>query len=849
MNIEIPEFSLVILIGASSSGKTTFAHKHFLQSEVLSSDKFREIVSDNENDQSCSKDAFDILYYIAHKRLVNRKLTVIDATNTNPQTRNDLLKIAKDHDAKVCAIILNLPEKTILDNFENRSDKRSIDVSDILIQIKKVKRVIKDITKSNGYRNIYEITSLDQLNDISITRTKLTNNLMDEHSSLDIIGDVHGCFDELVQLLTNLGYDLEGNHKDNRKLVFIGDLCDRGPKSLQTLDLVMKLVANNKAYCIQGNHEFKLSSKLKSIKDIDLTNINNSTLLELKDKPEDYIEKINTFIKALRSYYVFDDGNLVVSHAGIKEDYILRSSGRIRTFCLFGDIKDGEVDEYGLPVRNHWEANYKGKALNIFGHTPNKNVIIQNNTYNIDTGCVFGGMLTAFRYPEKELVSVKALQTYVEPIKPLDSYIKDNEDSLDANSFINDMNINTSLIPVIDIKKNQTYDAMEIISKWSIDPKWLIYLPPTMSPCATSILDDYLEYPTEAFDYYIKNNVIQVVCEKKHMGSRAIIVLCKDLQTVKERFRIDTGDIGTIYTRNGFPFFPKNKEVETTILSRLHKVLTETNFWNDFNTNWVCIDSELMPWSDKAKGLLSSQYAPIGKSGVGGISKVIDNLNKFNSRNDISEELRTKVNGIKQYEGEKLEHIKLYIKAYEAYCWPVNSIEDYKIAPFHIMATNNSINTDKTNIWHMQTIKKYIANNSDPIFIETPNILVNVTDKVEIDKATNWWKDLTNYENKGEGMVVKPLNFFSYNNNQIIQPAIKCRGREYLRIIYGPDYITNLKRLKNRSLSRKRQLAVKEFVLGIESLERFNNKESLQRIHECVFGILSLESDFVDPRL
>ena len=189
-----------------------------------------------------------------------------------------------------------------------------------------------------------------------------------------------------------------------------------------------------------------------------------------------------------------------------------------------------------------------------------------------------------------------------------------------------------------------------------------------------------------------------------------------------------------------------------------------------------------------------------------------------------------------------------YINAYREYCWTVQSVDDLKIAPFHILAVEGQVFSDKEHIWHMETIRKYCTG-TDPIFIATDHIAVDVNDENSVQNGISWWLSLTG--NGGEGMVIKPEFFTAKYKGEVIQPAVKCRGREYLRIIYGPEYLMpeNLKRLKSRSLTRKRSLALREFSLGMESLDRFVMGEPLYRVHECVFGVLALESEPVDPRL
>jgi protein phosphatase len=490
----------------------------------------------------------------------------------------------------------------------------------------------------------------------------------------------------------------------------------------------------------------------------------------------------------------------------------------------------------------------------VYGHTPVPEVQLLNNTVCIDTGCVFGGKLTAYRYPEKEVVQVGAHSEYYAPAKPLITKQLTDDDMLNIDDVLNRKYLSPRLRRNIKINEENAMAALEIISRFAADPHWLIYLPPTMSPCETSNLEDYLEYPAEAFSYYKTHGIGKVVCEQKHMGSRAVVVLCKDKETVIARFKAQNDKSGIIYTRTGRRFFD-NDETETIILDRLNKVLTDSGFWNDFQSDWVCLDTELMPWSAKAQKLLEEQYACVGRSGRSGLEFAIDVINKAVSEQNCSSVENTAVSNknadlselLNFYQNRK-KSLDLYTDAYRRYCWDVNSVDDYKIAPFHILATEGKVWNTENHVTHMETIKRYITG-SDPIFIATPYMVVDLLNETSAAEGTKWWEDLTG--SGGEGMVVKPFDFIAVKGNELLQPAVKCRGKEYLRIIYGPEYTlkNNMERLKKRSLSQKRNLALSEFALGMESLERFVHKEPLYRVHECVFGVLALESEPVDPRL
>ena len=852
MRIEIPEFCLVALVGASSSGKSTFAKKHFKPTEILSSDFFRGLVSDDETDQAITADAFEALYSIARLRLKNMKLTVIDATNIQREARKKIIDCAKEYDCHAAAIVLNLPEEVLRERNKNRTD-RDLNSRIIGRQTIELRQIQKNL-KKDGFRFIYEIKSPEDAEQSEIALTKLWSDKKELPGPFDIIGDIHGCYDELCELLKSLGYAEETSyiHPDGRTAIFLGDLCDRGPKNVEVLKLVMAMVDSGNALCVAGNHDVKLEKYLLGNK-VQVSHGLALTVEELNSAGDDFKKKTKKFIDSLKSHYVLDGGRLAAAHAGIIEKYQGRASSRVRNFCLYGDTT-GESDEYGLPVRLNWAAEYRGRATVVYGHTALVEPAICNNTYNIDTGCVFGGRLTALRYPEKELVSVRAKKKYFEPTKPLDQNDESAEaDMLSIEDVSGKMIVDTFLTPVITIREENSAAALEIMSRFGADPHWLIYLPPTMSPCETSGKEDYLEYPDEAFNYYRKNGIGKVVCEKKHMGSRAVIVLARDTDTAKKRFGVCDGKQGIIYTRTGRNFFD-DSGFENKLIQRLSQVLTKSDFWADFNTDWVVFDAELMPWSVKAQALLEKQYAPVGRAGKEALGGAVSALELAVKRETKAQDVSAETSGqnadlnavLKAYK-EKSAAIEKYISAYREYCWQVAGLDDIKIAPFHILATENAAHTDKDHIWHIETIKKYCA--EDAIFTATEYIVVDVNEPESIDAGIDWWLALT--ANGGEGMVVKPLDYIAKNKGKLLQPAIKCRGREYLRIIYGPEYTLPeyLKRLKTRGLGKKRSLALREFSLGLESLKRFVQNEPLYRVHQCVFAVLALESEPVDPRL
>jgi protein phosphatase len=851
MDVRFPELALVVLVGSSGSGKSTFARRHFRPTEVISSDYCRGLVADDENDQSATSAAFEVLHFIAGKRLAAGRLTVVDATSVRPEDRKPLVALARQHHMLPVALVFDLPESVCRERNRARPDR---DFGDHVIrnQHNQLRRSIRGL-QGEGFRHVTVFRSVEEVDAATLVRDPLWNNKKSEMGPLDIIGDVHGCYDELRELLLSLGYTIDATaegwprvaHPEGRKAVFVGDLVDRGPKTPDVLKLVMASVKNKSAYCVAGNHDVKLVRKLNG-RNVKLTHGLAESVAQLEGETAEFRSEVRDFLDRLVSHYVFDGGQLVVAHAGLREEMHGRGSGAVREFAMYGETT-GETDEYGLPVRYDWAADYRGRAAVVYGHTPVPYADWLNNTICIDTGCVFGGKLTALRYPERQLVSVQAQKVYYEPARPLDpvptsglSAQQQQDDLLSVQDVLGKRVISTSLERTITIREENAVAALEVMSRFAVNPKWLVYLPPTMSPSETHREADYLEYPTEAFGYFASKGVRQVVCEQKHMGSRAVVVVCKDEEAARRRFGVEGEGQGVIYTRTGRRFF-NDETIERAVLSRVSAALESVGLYKELETDWVVLDCELMPWSAKAHDLIRQQYAAVGAAGTASLDVAVEVVGAGARR---LTELGAKVNALQTVQAK----VGRYIEAYRRYCWPTEGVTGLKLAPFHLLASEGVVHTHQNHQWHMTTLARLAV--ADPeLLIATPYRRVDLEDSLAVSAATDWWVELT--AQGGEGMVIKPLDFIARGADGLLQPALKCRGREYLRIIYGPEYdeAKNLERLRRRGLSVKRSLAMREFCLGVEALVRFVNLRPLRQVHECVFGVLALESEPVDPRL
>ncbi|MBQ0933441.1 polynucleotide kinase-phosphatase [Ideonella alba] len=849
MQIDIPELCLVMLVGATGSGKSTFARRHFLPTEVVSSDFCRAALADDENDQSVTQDAFELMHSIVSKRLRLGRLTVVDATNVRPASRQGWIELAKTHNVLCVAIVFDLPDQVLVERHAQRTD-RPFGAHVIRHQRQDLSRSLRGLERE-GCRYVHVLRQAEQVDQATVSRTRLWTNRRDETGPFDIVGDVHGCLDELLQLTQRLGYahtrqdgGWQVRHPQGRKLVFVGDLVDRGPDSPGVVRFVQGVVASGAGFCVAGNHDVKLARALMG-RDVQVTHGLERSLAQLADASAQDRRDIAAFLDGLVSHYVLDGGRLVVAHAGLTEELQGRSSARVRSFAMYGETT-GETDEFGLPVRYPWAKAYRGQAMVVYGHTPVPQAEWLNNTICLDTGCVFGGQLTALRYPEKELVSVTAAREYYPPMKPLVAAAPPlsaqlaADDMLDIDDVGGKRYITTEVYGTVQVREENAAAALEVMSRFAADPRWLIYLPPTMSPAETSAEPALLEHPAEALAYYRKNGVAQVICEEKHMGSRAVLIVCRGPEVALRRFGVQDEGIGIVHTRTGRRFFA-DTAIEQALLAQVAEAAERAGLWDELSTDWLCLDGELMPWSAKAIELIRTQYAPVAASGSEMLSSLQDLLGRAAAQGRSVEALQRVVD-------ERLSSVRQYRDAYGRYCWDVGGLADLRLAPFHLLAAEGRTFVDQPHDWHMRTLAR-LAAEQPALIIATPHRVVNLDDEAACTAAVEWWRSLT--AQGGEGMVVKPIDFVTRGRKGLLQPAIKCRGPEYLRIIYGPEYLRpeHLERLRERNVSAKRNLALREFALGIESLSRFVRQEPLRRVHECVFGVLALESEPIDPRL
>jgi protein phosphatase len=863
----VPDPSLVVLVGASGSGKTHFAADHFAPCEVVSSTACRTLVADDPGAGWASPAAHRLLAAIVAERLGALRLTVVDASSTSPRARQELLDLARDKDLPAVAIVFDRQIRTCLDRTAIRGDRRDV-ARTVTKQVEHLHRSLRDLERE-GFRRVLVLRSDAEADGAVLERVALACHRPREHGPFDLVGPVHGCLDDLLDLLLRLGYRVSNNlqtrdpewsswsvsHPAGRRLVFLGDYVDHGPDVVDVLRLVMD-ACDQGHLALQGDHEERLLRHLRG----DPQPLEGGLAASLDQfclLPPAFLDRTKHFLDR-EPHLVLAGFRLVAAHAGLPGPLQGRASERVRKAALHGGL--APLPDTFEPTRPAWAMGYDGRAEVVYAHPAVPDPEWTGRTVNVDTGSVYGGRLTALRWPEREFVDVRARSSHaVAAARAVPAVPAGPPDDLvDLALVTGERQVPTRLASVR-IRAGQAAAGLEML-RHTVDPRWLVYLPPTMSPGTATDLDGLLEHPREVFGDFRREGITRVVCQTKHMGSRAVVVACRDLEAARRRFNPDARLPGCIYTRTGRHFFTgRNAPYEEAVLADVRAAAEACNFWQDLGSDWMVLDCEVMPWNLKAPELIRRTYAATGAAADAALGPAAEALGQALRRVSLApsrtpeEELAlreadTALRPVFARFVQRGRMARQYVQAWQHYCWPVADPGDIRVAPFHLLASEGNVWADQDHGWQRYRLQK-LCTFSAKMLQETEWHEVRLDDPEDVAAAIAWWEEYTG--GGGEGMVVKPWGFVSRGPKGVVQPALKCRGKEYLRIIYGIDYDLpeNLCRLRRRGTGGKRANALKEFALGIESLERFVRHEPLARVHEAVAGVLALESEPLDPRL
>ena len=379
------------------------------------------------------------------------------------------------------------------------------------------------------------------------------------------------------------------------------------------------------------------------------------------------------------------------------------------------------------------------------------------------------------------------------------------------------------------------------MSRFAIDPRWLLYLPPTMSPVATAPAMTCSSTRTRPSTPTART-AWPPCCARRSTWARARCCWCAARQATRSGpvrparrlpARSGPGPVG----RSS----PPHRRA-AALTEQVRAAAEKAGLFDELGTSWLLLDAELVPWNVKAGSLLRDQYAAVGAAALASLPAAVSVLEQACAR-DLPG-----VGALLERTRARLANAEAFTAAYLRYCWATDGLAGVRVAPFQLLASEGAVYHERPHLWHLGLADRLAAAGPE-LIATTRRVEVETGDPASVAAATRWWEDLT--AAGGEGMVVKPAANLTRGPTGLVQPGLKVRGREYLRIIYGPDYTepANLVRLRQRGLSHKRSLALREYALGLEALDRVARGEPLWRVHECVFAVLALESEPVDPRL
>ncbi len=850
MEIKIPDFALVLLIGPSGSGKTHFANNFFASAEILSQQQFQDMLSDDGSDENLHGEALKLMYQAIELRLKYRKTCVVDAELLTQESRKELRRLFRKYHAKVISIVFTANAKICLERNASRPDSDSR-TQLVRSQIGRMERIPKEL-EEEGFKTRFLVGPENE--DLHVVRTRMRSDFRHEQGPFDIVGDVHGCFEELVKLLQELGYVVEQveskleigpnyvvSAPHGRRIVFVGDLCDRGPESPRVLRLVMDMVNSKIAFCVPGNHDDKLLRMLSGNK-VQLRHGLEKTMAQLEGVNVQFLDEVKSFIVRLSSHLELDGGSLVVAHAGLKASMHGRSSGEVHAFCLYGETT-GETDEFGLPVRHNWAGEYEGNALVVYGHTPVPEPIWQKNTVNIDTGCVFGGKLTALRYPERQIVSVNPPETYSQPLRPLHwnnqfTQVEKIDPSISIDLVGSRALVSTRHGYHLSLQEHQVATVMQLLTLESVPAKWLIYLPATISPPTSSNLPGTLEHPAQAFDYYRKKNLIQVAAWACPVGTRVVVVLCRNDAVAQKRFHFVGDSLGTVYTRTGRPFF-KEKDENQHLIQKLVKGMELAEVWDTLKTDWLCFEAIISPLSQFAIDFESEIYSPVVGAGHDFLNLASEKLQKAAER------------GIGVLETQPwIENQRAALEAFLVTSHHMHGDHSRKMTIHltRLIATEGAVHLEKPMLLQQEMLKLIATAAPNTLFV-IERRLIDLDSDTQMRETSAWWESLN--DQPMEGIVFEPNQIVNEKGVELMQAMIKVRTREYLRLLYGPSYDApeSLAVWRERNLRLKRETAVREYSLGVEAISRFVERQSWEQVYQCIFALLGLEIMGNDIRL
>lgn len=891
LNEPLPDPSIVGITGSSSDSRIEILNRFFKIEEIISMDELSRWIPDDPwiQDHNKPEQVESIFFSIIEQRLKRNLMTALDIHGRGRPFRNQFIQLAKKYHFT----------PTLIRLLSDAEASRELDQEDFF----KARR-------QEGFRVIYQINK-DEFQDWRPSRRTSPTMRPDVEGAFDIIGDVHGCMDELLALTHRLGYRWTGNpltlnpdfnwiNPPGRRLFFVGDLVDKGPNSLEALSLVMRLTETGQSFCVPGNHDYKLARALGGMVFKKSDPDHEAALQQVRAAGPKFAEKARTWIESLPSHYFLDAGRLVVSHAGSKRSHHGRDSNRILDFALYG-ATTGKTDSHGLPERLNWALDYHGETLVVHGHTPVEEPKWVNESVNIDTGCVYGGHLTALRYPERELVSEPARHEYSisrrplplnvsllnqmesapsanlksNPLRPstasdprsgnpsnslnFQTHKKQNQhtsnEKLGWTDFQNLKVVETSTRGDVILREEEVKAAVHFLKSTQCWPWRIPFLAPGISapdPCQ-DINSAGLESPATAFTYYRNNRVQEVLCVPTAYEPPFILALARDSSEAVERLGSQAGEVGI-----GFPVCGLLQTSDTpspaemsSLLKRIHRNLSEENFWERSQSDVAIFECSLTSHSVQAA---ETKMKPKPLQHSNSMSQIVSA--GMIDTNNILEKLERATEHGTDWHFLTQSYLKSKRSLTEFTDWiskaqkTTNGTELIQVRNFQLLATQKKTFINQHYSAGAQILKlEQLAERDSELFIQPSSFLLDLHDVNACSSAVNLWEEHTR-----EGMigwVIRPAQGAQKGRRGWVQPALKCRGDMALKCIFGLNMSREAmnQSIQKNSLAARRSQVAREWALSLEALHRWTRQEPDWRIQECMVGILAVKCEPTDARL
>jgi protein phosphatase len=831
MILTLPQPSALIVLAPSAFPAAQWARRHFTPAQLLDPSDCQALLG--SADLPPSPQAYALAAQAFKLRMEAGTATVLLQAPLEQTGRNFIRSACRAHHMQLLVLSIELSVEELqawAPDFDRAQWAREQDLLEQNLHF----------LGKEGVQQHFRVRGAAELDGLEVVWQPLPCDRATLGGPFDLIGSLHGCHDELLRLFVALGYSRDTRsqlpvHPEGRLPVFLGDIADSGPACAETLSLVQAMTEAGLALAVAGNQDRQLLEHLRQDPEAD------PGALAPWWAHADAATRAQAlaWLGRLPGHIVLDGGRLVAVHGGIKAEMIGRHTTAITAFCTYGSTPGERSTVQDAPIAD-WAADLPAGVTVAFAHQPLTRPLDAGNHVALDTACLYGGQLSAFRYPERAWVQVEASAAYLAGEWPAAAEAQAARPhaldrwTLPAELLNGRWLVQTASGFNFTLTDLQYATTLELLQNEAISPRWLIYLPPSMSPPQPATLPGFLEHPNEAFSYYEKKGQTHVVVQEKCDGPRAVVVLCRDTDAAEARFGDGSGRIGVVYSRRGRPLL--DPADENTLLAELHAAATDSGLWAALRTDWLCLEGQLTgrrftPGKNKEEGRIAAGVAAAWP-------RALDLLAQ--STSDAPEFLAMRA---------QMEAQAAAAQALARDCTPADGDEgSWYFTPYHLLAAQSGDFFDRSHVWHLEQLAAFTQGNAAHVRALRTQV-IDLQDHDGRRALTDWWQDLS--DQGAPGIIVKPMTLELVVNQEYLQPALKVRGREALRKVYGPYYTLPdaLEHHRRRSLKERRELVVRHFALGKEALQRFVAGKAHQEVLQAVFTHIAISTMDDNPLL